>query len=116
MWLAARFLDARRGFERKSARQKYKFHTRKCVYSVRIQPCLLQITFIYWREAWHIFISPWIYSQTGFELGGGDSVYTSSWSPVVGRILHVCCSVVNKLEGSRRPTAEDGDDDGEILV
>lgn len=43
-------------------------------------------------------------------------VYTSSWSPVVGRILHVCCSVVNKLEGSRRPTAEDGDDDGEILV
>lgn len=89
MWLAARFLDARRGFERKSARQKCKFHTRKCVYSVGIQPCLLQITFIHWREVRHIFTSPWIYSRNGFELGVGGSVYTWSWSPVVGQIPHM---------------------------
>ena len=98
VWSAARFLDARRGFEHKSVHQKYKFHTNKCVYSVWIRPCLLQITY------------------TVYTGGKRDtSLYRPGFTPKrASNCLHVVlesscgtdstrarCSVVSKLEVSR---------------
>ena len=91
-------MDARRGFEHKSVHQKYKFHTNKCVYSVWIRPCLLQITY------------------TVYTGGKRDtSLYRPGFTPKrASNCLRVVlesscgtdstrarCSVVNKLEVSR---------------